>query len=995
VNLYKAIFFFMVITACCITGIAQPYRFMDFTVSNGLSQNSVHCIYQDSDGIMWFGTQDGLNSFDGHSFTIYRHNGKDSNSLSDQFILSIAEDNQGYLWVGTRNGLNCFNKYTRKFKRCYLIKGEQEAINNTYPQLVKRKNGEIYVQHDGNQPGIISADGVLTLADTAQYKSRAAMTDRLGRLWLVKEKAGIGYLEGGSNSKWIYSGKLSGNLKVYPTPVIAMDSSEVLWYTVNDRENEIFFYDTRHPGKILSPVRLPGAAKHINIAHDGSGWISTSNGIYIINRTTGTVEKIGSTNAAYSLPAGTILYSFEDTKKNMWVGSALNGLAYYNPAFRHFQLWPTGAAGAVTVTGEIDGNTRWIGTSTGLIRARRDGPGKPVYTAGALFPSSKISALVKDLQGRWWVAVENQGLYILDATGKILRSYHRHDSLLNTWQVLFLKCDSRNRVFVCTVEGYYIFTSPDKWYSVYEPPRAGLNSSGGYTMQALEDRQHRIWLSKNMGIDVLDGSLKKLFSITSGQTYSQINRSIVVGCAEDVMGNIWISTLSSGVYVWRNGQMKQFTIEQGLNSNVTYGIACDSHGRIWILTTSGINVYDPAVKRMYSLDSKDGLPADDYVLNTISADAKGHVFAGSSAGLIDINTNELQLGNDVSEAYISEVIIDGYNTDIRQHHIELQPGYKSVSFVFSLKQALQPRNIIYQYRMNGFEENWNTLSSGQNSITYSNLPLKALTMEVRAAYSRIDLQYAPVNTFTVTVRPAAWQTIWFRIAVALMVLGMVWLAVAQYSRRKYRRQLEAAKVQAGLQQERQRISRDLHDNIGAYTSALLAGIDHLDRSGPSPGDVEELRDYASNIMTYLRETIWLLNHEKQTITAFSDRLVTYARKIFRNYPGITFDVEKEIISDRELSPKISLNLFRILQEALQNACKHAMAGNIILSISSGKTLTFSVRDNGKGMADTVKEEGYGLMNMQLRAAEIGFTVTIHSGKAGTEVVCIENSTYAV
>jgi signal transduction histidine kinase len=159
--------------------------------------------------------------------------------------------------------------------------------------------------------------------------------------------------------------------------------------------------------------------------------------------------------------------------------------------------------------------------------------------------------------------------------------------------------------------------------------------------------------------------------------------------------------------------------------------------------------------------------------------------------------------------------------------------------------------------------------------------------------------------------------------------------------------------------------------------------------------VEELRDYASNIMTYLRETIWLLNHEKQTITAFSDRLVTYARKIFRNYPGIRFDVEKELMSDRELSPKISLNLFRILQEALQNACKHAMAGNIILSIRSGETLTFSVRDNGKGMTDTVKEEGYGLMNMQLRAAEIGFTVTIHSDPGGTEVVCTENSTYAV
>lgn len=296
------------------------HRFIRYTVSDGLSQNSVHCIYQDSDGMLWVGTQDGLNQFDGRNFTVYQHNGKDTGSISDQFVLSIAEDRKGFLWIGTRNGLNRFNKYTRKFSRFYLSSGEEENINNTYPRLIKKQNGEIYVEHD-DQPGLIDTNGILSAAPIVLKEQNIGTTDRLGRLWTINQTK-IGYID---HNKWYEKGTLAGNIKTYPLPVLAIDSIQVFWYILANRENELCFFDLAHPDKKIPPLRLPWGITHINISHSGLGWVSTQNGIYLVNREKQSVQKINDISSSHSLPAGPVLCSFEDAKGYIWVGSALNG----------------------------------------------------------------------------------------------------------------------------------------------------------------------------------------------------------------------------------------------------------------------------------------------------------------------------------------------------------------------------------------------------------------------------------------------------------------------------------------------------------------------------------------------------------------------------------------------------------------------------------------------------------------------------------------------
>ena len=120
------LFFFLLLHNFIIA--QKQYRFLQYNFSDGLSQNSVSCIYQDKDGLIWIGTQDGLNSFDGSKFVSYKHNSQKKYSISDQFVTSITEDNNGYLWIGTRNGLNKLNKKTGDFAY-FNIKNESKTKN--------------------------------------------------------------------------------------------------------------------------------------------------------------------------------------------------------------------------------------------------------------------------------------------------------------------------------------------------------------------------------------------------------------------------------------------------------------------------------------------------------------------------------------------------------------------------------------------------------------------------------------------------------------------------------------------------------------------------------------------------------------------------------------------------------------------------------------------------------------------------------------------------
>lgn len=230
----------------------------------------------------------------------------------------------------------------------------------------------------------------------------------------------------------------------------------------------------------------------------------------------------------------------------------------------------------------------------------------------------------------------------------------------------------------------------------------------------------------------------------------------------------------------------------------------------------------------------------------------------------------------------------------------------------------------------------------------------------------------------------------------LLLATIIWLAFKNYNRKQnLKMQLAvdeekrnaAQSVIAAEEQERRRIAADLHDNIGAYASAIRADVDDIAQNSNNQNHaaLQNLQQHSQEIISSLRDTIWVLNKEHITITGISDRIKTYINKLQPSYSNITISIQETIDTDLRISSKQALNIFRIVQEAVHNALKHSQANNITVIIESNKSVIVKILDDGKGFTANAIS-GNGLQNMKHRAAESGLQLTITgTDKEGTTV----------
>ncbi|MEO8116343.1 MAG: sensor histidine kinase [Bacteroidota bacterium] len=204
----------------------------------------------------------------------------------------------------------------------------------------------------------------------------------------------------------------------------------------------------------------------------------------------------------------------------------------------------------------------------------------------------------------------------------------------------------------------------------------------------------------------------------------------------------------------------------------------------------------------------------------------------------------------------------------------------------------------------------------------------------------------------------------------------------------------AQSIMDAEEKERKRIAADLHDNIGAYATAISADVEKISGKGLTGSEIQlqNLQQHSREITNSLRDTIWVLNKENITITGISDRIKNYINKLDPSYENVQIDVSENIEKDVRVSSQKALNIFRIVQEALHNALKHSNAKNILVNIDSDKNIKISVKDNGKGMDLSNPTYGNGLRNMQARAKDAAIQLTVDSTLGNGTNLIIQSTT---
>jgi hypothetical protein len=489
-------------------------------------------------------------------------------------------------------------------------------------------------------------------------------------------------------------------------------------------------------------------------------------------------------------------------------------------------------------------------------------------------------------------------------------------------------------------------------------------------------------------------------------------------------GSLWVGCLNGTIFNRdKHGVISTMHLPDAL---LIRSMAEDANKNIWVGSNRGLYVYNPKGKRVAGYFKSTGL-LNDCIYSLLPLKSGSAVFAGSNLGLAYIGLNGVinnytkDLGlqdnefntdavcktpdgkfyfggiSGISAFYpssltelmnkpilnVTRLIVNdsSYNSSAgiwKGDTIELEYNQNHLQFDFAAMGLLSADKYLYRYRIASFEKKWQSTYQ-PTGIRYTLSPGK-YRMEVSCSNA---LSGQALNKYlTIIIHSPWWLTWWFLTIVAAAGVALVIWTVSFYNKRKFQRELQELMIKQTIQTERERISRDLHDNLGAQANAIFYGTEQLKKhNGHEQSLVDDLHDTAGDMLTVLRETLWAMRITQVGAAELWLRILNFAKKMGPYYSNLKIEISGTP-PRVSLNASMALNLVLIVQEAVTNAIRHADSSVITVSSFTGPhSWQIEIADDGKGFdiesADR-KRESYGIENMKERATQSGIGFRINS-----------------
>ena len=443
--------------------------------------------------------------------------------------------------------------------------------------------------------------------------------------------------------------------------------------------------------------------------------------------------------------------------------------------------------------------------------------------------------------------------------------------------------------------------------------------------------------------------------------------------------------------------LQQWNKTTGLPDECVYAITFDKEGSLWCSTNKGIIRIDKD-NNLLQLTKQDGLQENEFNSNVVVVAEDGEFYFGGVNGVSSFYPSAISSFNEKVQVLLIGLKVNNENTykDRAVYNIDkinLPFGQNSLSFDFVAMGDYNPGQYIYQYRMKEIDKEW-IQNNGLQTVRYSLSPGKYIFQLY--ASRQFDKNATPMKELVIVINPPFWKTWWFRLSLGIAVISLLYFIINQRNKAKYAAQLQQLENERKIKSERERISKDLHDSLGAYANAVLYNAELLEKESVDEKRnvlVSDLKFASKDIITSLRETVWALNKEKYTAEECLVRIRNFVQPLTRYYSNINFHIEGDAPSDMELHYVRALNAVRIVQEAVANSIKHSKSKNItIVSTSADNNKwNITVSDDGIGfniasLKDTAR--GNGLNNMEQRAVAAGFIYTIETKENEGTIITI-------
>ncbi|MFL6333109.1 MAG: two-component regulator propeller domain-containing protein [Pyrinomonadaceae bacterium] len=974
----------LIVTLCPVqtaTAEEQPVRYLHhaWNTENGLPQNSVTTILQSRDGYLWVGTFGGLARFDGVKFTIFDTG--NSPGLKSNRIITLYEDRAGVLWIGTEQG-----GLSRYFRGTFTTYTTKEGLPDNYIySLAEDAEGGLWVA---------TGNGLARLAGRrfTTYTTRDGLADN--RIFLVKA--------GRDESLWLVS------------------------------HNGL----TRWQGGRFSARLLPGdnsfeEARSLFEGPDGSVWIAGTRFCARFRDETFTFYPRASSQtpaSIFSSPGGTLRFLMrseppgfeggrvitdpslagwagaraiiEDREGNLWIGSGSDGLYRYKAAQVEAYAAREGLSDDEFLVIAGDGaDGLWLGDHH-LFHFRNGSFTKDPRFAGIPDSTTGYWAVLQDREGTVWAGSYGELHRFKDGRWSV---YGRQDSNVLTGDpIAALYEDRAGNLWVGTGNaqepgGLYRFKD-----GAFIPYRAAEGLTLTDVRLITEDREGALWLGGASGMSRLKDGV-----FTNYTTEQGLSNNYVRDIYEDADGTRWIGTYGGGLNRFKDGHFTPITTKDGLFDNIVSRILEDDHGNLWMSCNRGIyrasrkELNDLAEGRTRTVTCISYGVADGMLSNETNGgsqpagwkDPEGKLWFPTIRGVVRIdpdNFNELP-----PLVVIEQTLVDKTPADSPQGPVEMRPGQSDLEIHYTGLSLVAPEKVRFRYKLEGYDRDW--VDARERRVAYyTNIPPGTYSFRVMAA-NNDGIWSTQDATIRLVVVPPFWRTWWF---VSICVFAAAGGAFLLYRRRVGRLERARAAQEAFSKQliesqenERKRIAAELHDSLGQdlliIKNRAALGLKLLGDADRTREQMERIAGTASQAITEVREIAYNLRPYHLDEIGLTQSLEELVERVANASP-IRFASDIDNIND--LCPKDSaINLYRIVQEGLNNVVKHSAASEAKLLVRRNtREIEVTIEDNGKGFVTasetTKRKAGFGLTGLSERARILGGTLTVESAPGrGTTV----------
>lgn len=993
----RSLYIFVIFFSSVIQVYAQrsdQFRFEDVSKNITFSHNEITAIAQDKQGFIWVGTRSGLNRFDGQKVKMYLHEPENPYSLSSNWIENIYCDTSGYILITTRRYLNIFNPKTEQF---FHIKHQVPSkCDYTEPST-----GNMYKESD-TVLWFTTAAGLYRLSSKTcipermplppeyEYKGwHCCMVDLLddkrGNLWITCRMG-------------IYCfNKKNRTFTLYPSSVVITKPWEqsILSYLEMDESGKIWA-TSWNIGLVCFDTTLKKYTAYKKFESDNAGYggyelliekdriISTSveGGLTVMDRKTGKFYNyLPNDKDPISISSTITQAIFKDKDNNYWVGTdnglnkvnKFNSMMYYKPLLdttqEYYLYWPHTMV-------EADSTHLLLGAYGGLFSWRKK-DGKLTYLSDQLNMPYKAgcfeiqkspnddSILVSITNKIFKIKFENEkikGYRIIHENPYIWNSNFVFDNNGNLW------CSSQN--------GLVFHDIKKNTYEYF-----GKNTNGKFTLKNdfigslfYDKRHNKVWIGPEhhglLRIDPETFEAKEYSTETRSDYLDDINISM------NAYGDdyLLLGTEKVGIVIYdvKEDKFTRAKFPDWYLNTTIYQMTFDRKGRLLITADGGLGIFNTKNGHFQSLGKSNGLLRDK-LSTDFYYDGEKHVYIPEEGGKMHIlNLDEVQRNNISPKPIVLSTKVSGEEYKLPDdHHISLPFSKNSLEFEFATLNYVNSQLNSFQYKMEGRDDNWIDLK-GSRTINFSNLGPGKYSLLVRAI-NNDGIVSDGYETIYIHIHPPFYLTWWFITLFVCLILGVIYII--------YR--IRLAKL-LEVQAIRNRISRDLHDDVGSTLSGIsmyskmakdLAGQD----DEKSLELLDSIGEKSRNTLNNMSDIVWSVNPENDSMERIIARMKGFASEHF-DAGNISFEfIADNIPLDVKLSLEVKRNLFLLFKEAVNNAVKYSQTEHAqIMMELKGKFLKIEIKDNGVGF-DVVKLKRInGLDNMKKRAEECGGSCVIIS-----------------